>query len=80
MKSPCQGQRAGRCRVSQRAERVIRPGMASSRRRIVSAATKVAGDQEGGNCPSSRWIRRRASSKLIAPPAAQTAALTQAAE
>ena len=37
-KSPCQGQRAGRCSVQPRAWRVRRPGSVSSRRRRVRAA------------------------------------------
>ncbi len=39
MKTPAQGQRSGRCRVSRRAERVSRPGSEKNRRRSVRVVT-----------------------------------------
>ena len=59
MKSPCQGQRAGRCSVQRRAVRVRRPGSASSRRRRVRAARTVVAGQAEQRGPAQQVVRER---------------------
>jgi hypothetical protein len=59
MKLACQGQRAGRCMVARLAVRVILPGIANSRRRVVAARAHGGVGEAEQQCPA-REVGRRA--------------------